>query len=161
MSTFLLKTHDEKRKYLREKKLCFKCLSSTDHIGKNCLKSVTCEKCQKKHPTAMHMEMPSTPNGGEQVPTDKDVTTKCTDICSVNGAASCAKIVLLDICTSVDPEHKVRAYAILDDQSNCSLAAPRLFSLLGLHEKEKQYTLKSCSGSFVTSVTTNKCMIQS
>ncbi|XP_052078873.1 uncharacterized protein LOC127716663 [Mytilus californianus] len=42
-------------------------------------------------------------------------------------------------------------YAIIDDQSNRSLAAPEFFSLFNVQEETKDYMLSTCSGSKVTS----------
>ena len=44
------------------------------------------------------------------------------------------------------PANKTKAYVIIDDQSNCSLAKPKLFDLLKPSEAQP-YTLKTCSGT--------------
>ena len=101
--TFMLKPHNEKTKLLRELKVCFKCLTSTEHISKNCPKKVICAKCNKSHATAMHIETSSTPHGGESEKVEMSekgdksaISNKCTEICSsVHGAASCAKLFWL------------------------------------------------------------------
>ena len=45
---------NEKRAFIREKELCFRCFGK-GHIVKNCVVKVTCEKCQRNsHPTLLH-----------------------------------------------------------------------------------------------------------
>ena len=44
----------------------------------------------------------------------------------------------------------IRLYAIIDNQSNNTLANPRLFDLLNIHDEEIEYILTSCSGKMNT-----------
>lgn len=48
-------------------------------------------------------------------------------------------------------EKAVKAYAVLDEQSNKSLAKTELFDLLGIGENAAPYTLRTCSGIVETS----------
>ena len=50
---FLAKSWEDKKTFLKEKKLCSKCLT-TDHSARNCKANVRCEQCGRKHHTAMH-----------------------------------------------------------------------------------------------------------
>ena len=52
---------------------------------------------------------------------------------------------------SLRPENAFKAYAILDEQSNKSLANPALFSKLNISSEEFRYTLKTCSNTVVKS----------
>ena len=45
------------------------------------------------------------------------------------------------------PEEKIRTYVVIDDQSNCSLAKPKLFELLNIDGGTTSYTLKTCAGT--------------
>lgn len=78
------------------------------------------------------------------------VKSKCTQICGTNsnslGSRSCAKVVLVDVFHQADRSRRLRTYAILDEQSNRSLAHPDLFETLGLVGDPIEYTLNSCSG---------------
>ncbi|XP_067945302.1 uncharacterized protein [Watersipora subatra] len=42
--------------FVKQHRLCFGCLGSSDHRSKECPKRATCKKCQKRHPTALHRE---------------------------------------------------------------------------------------------------------
>ena len=54
---------------------------------------------------------------------------------------------LVSIYANSQPENKIKAYVVIDDQSNCSLAKPKLFDLLNLGGKATPYMLKTCSGT--------------
>lgn len=48
-------------------------------------------------------------------------------------------------------EKAIKAYAVLDEQSNRSLAKTELFNLFGIETGAAPYTLKTCSGVVETS----------
>ena len=52
---FRKRTIEEKRSFLGDRKLCYACYG-TNHVSRNCLKKRTCQKCGKRHPTALHMD---------------------------------------------------------------------------------------------------------
>ena len=90
---------------------------------------VKCSECHSdRRITALHAGPPGKPapeevelsdahqHGGEPA-----VTSSCTEVCgNTMVGKSCAKICLVNI---------------IDDQSNCSLAKPKLFDLLNLGGK--------------------------
>ena len=51
---FLKKSIEEKKSFLKEKKLCFGCYGS-HHMVKGCLNKKKCKTCGKRHPTALHI----------------------------------------------------------------------------------------------------------
>lgn len=53
--------------------------------------------------------------------------------------------------SSSRPDKSVLTYAPIDDQSNISLATTRLLDLLDVNSEEVEYSLASCTGSFVFS----------
>lgn len=73
---------------------------------------------------------------GEDDPNITDVRTSCTEVCgSSQRAHSCSKICLGTVYPK-DSKHKaIKAYVILDDQSNRSLAIPEFFELFGVKSK--------------------------
>lgn len=48
------------------------------------------------------------------------------------------------------PREKRKVYAILDDQSNVSLAHSTFFDMFNLHSEALRYTMKTCSGTMNT-----------
>jgi hypothetical protein len=70
-----------------------------------------------------------------------------TEICgNKNTSKSCAKILPLNVYHKDNPENIVQMYAVIDDQSNRSLASPEFFNLFNIKEKPENYTLSTCSG---------------
>ena len=85
--------------------------------------------------------------GGEK-PRDP-VISKCTQICGKTvGGKSCAKTVLVKVYHKDRPELSLKLYAIIDDQSNVTLARPELFDTLCDNTPSDgiQYTISSCAG---------------
>ena len=60
------------------------------------------------------------------------------------------KICLANIYVNQHPDRKVKAYVLIDDQSNCSLAKPRLFDILNIDGESFPYTLRTCAGTMQT-----------
>lgn len=48
-------THESKIQFLRERGLCFRCLR-VGHLGRTCTQRMTCQNCQAKHPTILHID---------------------------------------------------------------------------------------------------------
>ncbi|CAG2224086.1 unnamed protein product [Mytilus edulis] len=148
----------DRQRFLREKKICFRCCQSNDHISRNCNVNVKCSICgNNRHVSSMHIDRPPTTDKISTPKTDEDnggelstetVSAICTRLCgNMRVGRSCGKTVLVDVFSGTSPEQSVRVYAIIDDQSNHSLATPDLFDRLGLHGSQKQFVLSSCSGS--------------
>jgi hypothetical protein len=80
------------------------------------------------------------------------VNASCTEICgNKNTSKSCAKILPVNVYHKDNPENIVQMYAVIDDQSNRSLASPEFFNLFNIKEKPENYTLSTCSGRMVIS----------
>ncbi|VDI77106.1 Hypothetical predicted protein [Mytilus galloprovincialis] len=155
---FQKRPFQDRQRFLREKKICFRCCQSNDHISRNCNVNVKCSIWgNNSHVSSMHIdrstttEKTSTPksnedNGGEL--STETILAICTRLCgNMRVGRSCGKTVLVDVFSGTSPEQSIRVYAIIDDQSNRSLATPDLFDRLGLHDSQKQFVLSSCSGS--------------
>ncbi|XP_052819918.1 uncharacterized protein LOC128245732 [Mya arenaria] len=113
------------------------------------------------------------PHGGERgghsqfnvkpLGSQESVQTKCTQVCGgfTSHGKSCAKIVLVNVYEKTQPCQRLRIYAIIDEQSNRSLASPALFEKLGLSGEQTDYSLNSCLGmSNVQGRKVSNCMIE-
>ena len=161
---FRNKPLDERKAFLKEKGICFRCCASTSHLAKDCKSTVKCQECDRNyHVTVMHpgrplqfpkAPSPSTENGGEgeTEANPADVNSSCTKVCGEGQwSRSCAKICLIKVYPK-DARHKaVNAYVIMDDQSNRSLAKPEFFNLFDVEGKPFPYRLRTCSGLVETS----------
>ena len=100
------------------------------------------------------VSFPSVPlrDGERTSPQNQQVNSKCTQICGGSfSGKSCAKTVLVNVYPKGQQSKAVRMYAILDDQSNRTLARSDFFHLLNIDAKEIEYTLSSCAGTVVSS----------
>ena len=61
----------------------------------------------------------------------------------VNSVQRCLANIYIEGC----PETKIKAYVVIDDQSNRSLTKSKLLDLLKLEGEPASYTLKTCSGT--------------
>ena len=87
----------------------------------------------------------ATPQGTESL----IVTNTCTETCGQNSGGagrSCTKICLANVYAESEPDKKVKAYVLIDEQSNYSLARAKLFKKLDIKGTTIVYTLKTCSG---------------
>ncbi|XP_033759513.1 uncharacterized protein LOC117341759 [Pecten maximus] len=154
---FLRKNIVERRQLLKDYKMCFKCCKSTSHMARKCTATINCNECgSTRHSTALHDPINTSdkprspkPQGGEQA---EKVTNKCTAICGegVSGR-SCAKTLLVDIYPEGQPGKSITVYAVLDDQSNRTLASSELLDALGIAGDEIRFTISSCAGTYQTS----------
>ncbi|XP_032413047.1 uncharacterized protein LOC116716235 [Xiphophorus hellerii] len=157
--TFRNKPLTERKAFLKEKGICFKCCSSVTHLAKDCKSAVTCSECDStSHDTIMHPGSPAQINKapslaqenggeGENSPDTVDVITSCTDVCGPGQwGRSCSKICLAWVYPLGCKNRAVKAYVILDDQSNRSLARPEFFELFDIKTEPFSYNLRTCSG---------------
>ncbi|XP_053389484.1 uncharacterized protein LOC128552469 [Mercenaria mercenaria] len=166
--TFKKKSVSERKKFLKDHNICYKCCNAVDHNFKSCTFTGRCSECDSdRHPSALHYfqsvsqkdhgrERPSTNN--QRPPTfgtDQQVRSSCTKVCGKGfSGKSCSKTVLAKVYPNGQPARARTVYCILDDQSNRTLCRPELFDILCTDSEsvgEECYTLVSCSGSFQTS----------
>ncbi|KAL2089355.1 hypothetical protein ACEWY4_014043 [Coilia grayii] len=156
---FRLKTLEERKAYLKEQGICFKCCASDSHLAKQCKAVLKCGECDSEnHVSAMHPGPPpwSVKNAelaindggeGEESRQLTAVNTHCMEVCGEGQAGrSCAKICLVKVYPQGKPEMAARMYAMLDDQSNRSLARSDFFNLFSIIDTEAPYSLKTCAG---------------
>lgn len=155
---FREKSYEDRKQFLKERSICFRCCSSTSHFAKDCQVEIQCKECEStQHVSALHpgpapsrsrSVPPVSENGGEpDEPDDGEVTSKCTEVCG-DGVSerACSKICLVNVFPKGHHEESKRMYAILDDQSNRSLARSEFFKLFNITGDAQPYTLKTCAG---------------
>lgn len=92
--SFCSKSLEERKTYLKDKNICFKCCASTKHQAKNCQIKVTCKECgSERHNTVLHPGPP--PPNSITLPTEVkqhgrepelstlsvSATAMCTEVC--------------------------------------------------------------------------------
>ncbi|XP_056016958.1 uncharacterized protein LOC130053620 [Ostrea edulis] len=159
---FRAKPLQERKDILREHGFCYKCCMSK-HLSRNCKATIKCDICgNKRHATAMHPDqgpsnvtasVSTVADGGERkLPTKSTVDSKCTELCEQTLCGrSCAKVVPVRVYPLGNKDSAVRMYAIIDEQSNRTLARSEFFNLFDTHNETQTYTLFSCSGRSICS----------
>ncbi|KAK7901877.1 hypothetical protein WMY93_018646 [Mugilogobius chulae] len=149
---------DERKTYLKENSICFRCCASTKHLAKDCKLVVKCKECNSdRHISALHpgpapwstaAQATEQEHGGEPDSNTTEVTFKCTEICDkTQGLRSCSKISLVNVYPANCPDRAHKMYVVLDDQSNRSLAKSDFFELFDVNVVPSTYTLKTCAGT--------------
>ncbi|XP_078330327.1 uncharacterized protein LOC111129274 [Crassostrea virginica] len=157
---FQNKSVEERKRLLREHNICFRCCETSQHFARNCDVNTQCNICKSTfHPTALHSYGEgvqfSSNHGEEKVPTSANpanklqINSNCTELCGNFRGKSCARIVPVYVYLDSQPENSILTYAMLDDQSNKTLAKSFLFDSLGIKSSPLEYTMQSCSGRTV------------
>lgn len=159
----------ERKAILKENSVCFRCCASNTHFAKNCKFKAPCNECKSEnHHTALHdgpapsakEKDPGQEHGGEdtasssnvsadctQVTSTPNVTNECTQVCgSEQSERSCSKICLVKIYPTGHKDKAVKAYVILDEQSNRSLARSLFFDIFNDKSSSTPYSLRTCAG---------------
>ncbi|KAL1254895.1 hypothetical protein QQF64_012956 [Cirrhinus molitorella] len=133
---FRKKSLVERKNLLKEHKRCFKCCSP-NHVARECLAILKCTECDSdRHCTVMHPDIAPLPFTTPMQEPDTDlqdvitpeVTSKCTEVCGESASLrSCAKMCLVRVFPREQRERAIKMYAIIDDQSNRSLAKGEFF----------------------------------
>ncbi|XP_061189704.1 uncharacterized protein LOC133197612 [Saccostrea echinata] len=154
---FLAMTFPNKHDFLKSRELCFRCCKGKHRTNK-CKLKLSCDVCKSdRHVTCMHFHRDTgQENGGESSSKESlsakgdenIITSSCIQLCGKdNVGRSCGKIVLVNVYQSNRPELTFRTYAMMDDQSNRTLAGSKFFDHFGLEGNDCVFTLNSCSGS--------------
>ena len=119
---------DEKRAFIIENRLCFKCLN-VGHISKNCGTTPTCDRCQRRHLTCLHYDN----DRANSVRKDEEATEETTENCSQpytnvkstmsftvlsGGSTATSTVVPVWVSSLSQPQTEVLVYALLDTQSD-------------------------------------------
>ncbi|XP_034384940.1 uncharacterized protein LOC117728244 isoform X1 [Cyclopterus lumpus] len=148
---------EDRKTFLKENNICFRCCASSSHIARYCTFNVRCYECKsEKHHTALHPGpapwvegKDSAPeHGGEEDSSPQPhVTTKCTDVCGGDVTdRSCSKISLVNVYPTGHTHKAVKMYVILDEQSNRSLVRSQFFEVFNDQSPSAPYSLKTCAG---------------
>ncbi|CAC5401471.1 unnamed protein product [Mytilus coruscus] len=112
---FQKRPFQDRQRFLREKKICFRCCQSNDHISRNCNVNVKCSNCgSNRHVSSMHIDRSPTNEKNQYTKTDEDyggefstetISAACTRLCgNMRVGRSCGKTVLVDVFSGASPE---------------------------------------------------------
>lgn len=155
--SFRLKTIDERKAYLKDKGVCFKCCSSSLHFARDCKATLKCDECNSdSHNSALHpgppswvikTQSPPLQHGGEdvgEIPTIQEVSSLCTDDCHGITTKSCSKICLVNVFPEGHPEKVVKMLCSMIKATDL-LPGHVFFYLFNINSKASPYSLKTCA----------------
>ena len=153
----------ERKKFVFEAQVCFLCFG--DHRASTCSNDVKCKECGEKHNSAMHILKPAHKAARDPSPPKLDSTkpnsplkTLCTSVYKSPPKVSYSKTLLVELTMDGVPNKCMRAYCIIDEQSNTSLVDERVVDFFGKEFPTQEYCIKfasqncemNTSGSLVT-----------
>lgn len=146
-------SNNEKVKFLRDKGLCFGCLTR-GHMSKDCRKRLTCPVCQQRHPGILHIdrgdaqrEKRSTNGTPTFTSTESAVSSALVSLGSrqATGAGSkeCALAVVPVQVRLARGSQIVQTYAFLDPGSSATFCTEALMTRLNARGKKTGILLKT------------------
>ena len=161
-SEFLKKPLTERRNFGKEKGLCFGCYSS-EHIAKFYKSRKSCLTCRKKHPTSLHdhswkqeglkTKVEIGESKGTEVNERKDdgqVINAYNTIYNVPEAGDVPVsmgLVPIWLYHKVNPEHKIRVHALLDNASGGTFIKEESLEKLGIEGTKTKLLLTTMHGT--------------
>lgn len=151
--TFASLGSNDKKKFVRQEKLCYNCLGK--HYSSACDSLVECSICSRGHCTAMHSQKSNTPrptttleNGTVQAEESAPHSgSLCTALCgNPKKFKSCSKVLLCNIFHESIPSKILKCYVILDEQSSSTFMDPSAAKFLGVTGVEQNFILSTMSG---------------
>ena len=140
---FLSKSLGEKRKILKQERICWRCATSRQHIASECQETIYCEECHSdSHITAFHPQPAESAatSQADEIQSQVNIKTRCTEVCrEEKGSKSCCKMCPAFVYNISKPHKKIKVYIVIDDQSNRSLAKAKLFNDLGENGEQTPY----------------------
>ena len=153
--------YNEKRSFIFDNKLCFKCLGQ--HRAADCKTDIKCNECSLNHPTSMHRsprefsrveqinkenqmnDLPVKDNGHLQKPNVSKAL--CTTICNGDNTKNCSKTLLVELTMEGVPNKSLTTYCILDEQSDTTLVDDKVLQFFGKDFPSQEYCIKFASQS--------------
>ena len=123
---FLEKPFKERQELCMSRGICFSCLSQ-GHTARHCKQRVQCEVCKKPHATALHRFPPE-----EQRQEIAQETVRATNNCVNCSNTTTSMILPVWIYHQNDPDRRVKAYTVLDDQSDTCFVTDDVINSLGV-----------------------------
>lgn len=139
---FQRKSHKEKMTFLKERGVCFACLSF-GHLSRHCQRRLMYTVCRQNHPTVLHIQRhPATLEQSTEPPSDQVTLLKT---CSLTGAGKdrCALSILPVKVKSAKGNRIIHTYAFLDSGSSATFCSERLMQKLNVTGRRTSLLLRT------------------
>ena len=130
-------SYDDRCSYIRENRLCFGCLIR-GHQSKDCRRRLTCDHCNKKHPSVLH-------NPSHQSTSSENVVSNASS-CSVEKNRQSCSVVPVLLSHSSAPSHTKLVYALLDSQSDSSFILDRTLDSFNVSSLDVNLSVSTMTG---------------
>lgn len=153
---FKRKKHRDMIHFLKEKHLCFGCLS-TSHMSRDCEKRLICKTCSQSHPTVLHINKSDTASTHKEHAAKVTVSTSTqfdednksnsfassAETCGHTGSGKdqCLLSILPVQVKSIKSDQVILTYAFLDPGSSATFCSEQLMQKLHLTGKRTQFLL--------------------
>lgn len=151
-----LKTLPDRKKFLREKGLCFACYDQ-GHRSSGCAQRRTCKKCSRRHPTGLHDDnfrlIPAASKQQSSSPPqqeDRTVNAHCEmneAACNAAGIDKTVSAVPIVPVRLRSAESEVITYAMLDTCSTGSFVLKDIAASLGVKGADTRLMVKTVNGT--------------
>ena len=145
---FKARPHKEEVDFLKINGYCFGCLLR-GHMSKNCRRRLTCDKCQRSHPTILHIENIENTNLEHQ-PTSSPAERRTTVNSALvsagesTGAGKNLPLAIVPVKIKVDKGNRfISTYAFLDPGSSASFCTENLMSQLSPKARKTTILLRT------------------
>ena len=137
-SAFINATYEDKKTFMLKNGLCYRCLER-GHIAKGCKNSKKCRKCERRHPTAFHKE----------VPAEKEASTEMavSHLTKSGSSSKATMIVPVWVFHKNDMANKRLVYAMLDTQSDTTFVTEETCEELGITGVSTRLKLSTMSST--------------
>nr|XP_054607751.1 uncharacterized protein LOC129167238 [Nothobranchius furzeri] len=112
----------DKIEFLKGKGICFGCFK-VGHMSKECKNRLTCDKCNRKHPTILHSDKEQAK--AQETPVSSALVSHKADVCTDGGEDCTLSIVPVKI-KSKKGDQVFQTYAFLDPGSTATFITNKL-----------------------------------
>lgn len=149
-----LQQHKDKVEFLKNNGMCFACLLK-GHMSSACKRRLTCQICQKRHPTILHIQVPVKSPSIQAANQGAPVTQ--SSACTVNssspltspkkhigaGVSDCKLAIVPVKVKSIKSSHAILTYAFLDPGSSASFCTQKLMEDLHVVGRRTEILLRT------------------
>lgn len=134
--------HKDKIQWLKEKQLCFACLS-TGHMSRVCEQRLKCKACSQTHPTVLHIKRQPPPVEQSKEPTENKLTLQKTCGHAGAGVNYCALSILPVKIKAEKGNRIIETHAFLEPGSSATFCSEHLMQKLNVVGRRTSFLLRT------------------
>lgn len=142
-------THDVKVQLLKDNGICFGCLNK-GHVSKSCTRRMTCEYCQGKHPSVLHIHRTPDSNGqfkSASLQQKQSISGTLFQIkeghCDTGAGRDCKLSIVPVQLRAAKADKTILTYAFLDPGSTATFCTENVMRQLNISGKKTKVLLQT------------------